>query len=328
MKRWIIWLLVISAWAYPKKIVIKLATLAPEGTELYGQLVTMGQQWAEATDGQVVLRIYPNGVVGDERDMIRKMRIGQIHAAGITTEGLSELAPDVYAFIMPMYFQDYEDVDRIRTIISPDLEKQIDKNGFKLLYWADIGWAYWFTDKEIRTPDDLRDLKIFTWAGDFKSSELWKSAGFQSVSLASTDALSGLQTGLIDAVGTTPLFALSSQWFGVANHMLYMKWGLVTAAMVVDKRKWNQIPEKYQQPLLDIAHEIGAKHQATGRFADQKAIDAMVEHGLTVVYPTEEEYTTWKKLVRSWYPELRGSFISEKMYDTLMKLDTLSLSNE
>ncbi len=288
----------------------------------------MGQQWNKATHGDVVLRIYPSGVVGDERDMIRKMRIGQIHAAGITTEGLSELAPDVYAFIMPMYFQDYDDVDRVRATISEDLEKQIEKNGFKLLYWADVGWAYWFTNKEIHTPDDLRDLKIFSWAGDYKSSELWKSAGFQSVSLASTDALSGLQTGLIDAVATPPLFALSSQWFGVANHMLNMKWGLVTAAMVVDIRKWNQIPENYQKVMLEIAHDIGAQHQAAGRFSDQEAIDAMVEHGLKVVQPTPEEYQTWKSLVRSWYPELRGRFISDHMYDILMKLDTTKISNE
>lgn len=328
MKRLIIFAFILFTWVYPKKIVIKLATLAPEGTEWYGQLVNMGQQWNKATHGDVVLRIYPSGVVGDERDMIRKMRIGQIHAAGITTEGLSELAPDVYAFIMPMYFQDYDDVDRVRATISEDLEKQIEKNGFKLLYWADVGWAYWFTNKEIHTPDNLRDLKIFSWAGDYKSSELWKSAGFQSVSLASTDALSGLQTGLIDAVATPPLFALSSQWFGVANHMLNMKWGLVTAAMVVDIRKWNQIPENYQKVMLEIAHDIGAQHQAAGRFSDQEAIDAMVEHGLKVVQPTPEEYQTWKSLVRSWYPELRGRFISDHMYDILMKLDTTKISNE
>ncbi len=328
MKRKILGLLLIMTIAYPKKIIIKLATLAPEGTEWYGQLVRMGQQWKEATNGNVILRIYPNGVVGDERDMIRKMRIGQIQAAGITTEGLSELAPDVYAFIMPMYFQSYEDVDRVRNVISPGLEKQIENNGFKLLYWADVGWAYWFTDKEIHTPDELKDLKIFTWAGDYKSSELWKKAGYQSVSLATTDALSGFQTGLIDAVGTTPLFALSSQWFGIADHMLYMKWGLVTAAMVVDIRTWNEIPEKYRSAMMKIAKDIGAEHQRTGRYEGEKAIEAMKEHGLTVMTPTQEEYQQWKTLVHSWYPQLRGLFISDEMYDTLMKLDATDSKNE
>ncbi|RMF07249.1 MAG: hypothetical protein D6762_07980 [Candidatus Neomarinimicrobiota bacterium] len=327
MKKWILaWLMV--SWVFPKKIVIKLATLAPEGTDLYGQLVDMQQQWKAASNGEVMLRIYPNGVVGDERDMIRKMRIGQIQAAGITTEGLSELAPDVYAFIMPMYFRSYEDVDRVRDVISRELEDQIEANGFKLLYWADIGWAYWFTDQEIHTPDDLRELKIFTWAGDFKSRELWKSAGFQSVSLASTDVLSGLQTGLIDAVATTPLFALSSQWFGVANHLLLMKWGLVTAALVVDLRTWNQIPEAIRPRLLDIAHTIGRRHQATGRFADQQAIDAMKQYGLTVVVPTPEEEQVWRHLVRSWYPALRGTFVSDTMYDLLMELDTVRVGDE
>ena len=87
-----------------KKIIIKMATLAPEGTEWHGMLIEMGQKWKEVTDGTVELRIYPGGVVGDERDMIRKIRIGQIHAAAVTTEGLSELNPDIYSLIIPLHF--------------------------------------------------------------------------------------------------------------------------------------------------------------------------------------------------------------------------------
>ena len=96
-----------------KKTVIKMATLAPEGTKWHGMLVEMGQKWSEATDGNVELRIYPGGVVGDERDMIRKIRIGQIHAAAVTTEGLSELNQDIYSLIIPLLFDDWDDVDWI-----------------------------------------------------------------------------------------------------------------------------------------------------------------------------------------------------------------------
>ena len=81
----------LSHEVYAKKIIIKMATLAPEGTEWHGLLVEMGQEWNKATNGQVKLRIYPGGVVGDERDMIRKIRIGQIHGAAVTTEGMTEI---------------------------------------------------------------------------------------------------------------------------------------------------------------------------------------------------------------------------------------------
>jgi len=313
-------LVVVSILPAKKVTVIKMATLAPEGTDWHGALVKMGQRWKEATNGQVILRIYPGGVVGDERDMIRKMRIGQIQAAAITTEGLSELNPDVFAFIIPLLFDDYDDVDWIRARISDDLVAGIEKNGFKLLYWADVGWAYWFTRDPIRSPEDLKKMRIFTWAGDFKTAELWKRGGFHPIPLASIDVLSGLQTGLIDAVGTNPLVALSMQWFGVANHMMDMKWGLLTAATIVDKRVWDRISPENQEIMLKIAKEVGAEHQAQNRFKDQEAIDVMKKHGLIVYHPTEEELEHWRTYVQSWYPDIRGSFVPEEMFDKVIQL--------
>ena len=303
-----------------KKIIIKMATLAPEGTEWYGMLVDMGQQWKEATNGQVILRIYPNGVVGDERDMIRKMRIGQIQAAAITTEGLSELNPDVNVFITPLLFEDYDDVDYIRSKIGNELEAGIAKNGFKLLYWADVGWAYWFATKPIRTPDDLQTMKIFTWAGDFKTAHLWNKGGFNSVSLASIDVLSGLQTGLINAMGTNPLVALSMQWFGIANHMTDIKWGLLTAGLVIDNRAWNKISPENQRAMMEVADRVGKEQQQFNRFKDQEAIEAMKKNGLIVHTLTEEEKAEWKSLIRKWYPDIRGSFIPEGIFDEVIQL--------
>lgn len=303
-----------------KKIIIKMATLAPEGTEWYGMLVDMGQQWKDATNGQVILRIYPNGVVGDERDMIRKMRIGQIQAAAITTEGLSELNPDVNVFITPLLFDDYDDVDYIRSKIGGELEAGILKNGFKLLYWADVGWAYWFATKPIRTPDDLRTMKIFTWAGDFKTAHLWTKGGFNSVPLASIDVLSGLQTGLINAMGTNPLVALSMQWFGIANHMTDIKWGLLTAGLVIDNRTWNKISPENQRAMMEVADRVGKEQQQFNRFKDLEAIEAMKKNGLIVHALTEEEKAAWKRLIRKWYPDIRGSFIPEGIFDEVIQL--------
>ncbi|MCJ7800813.1 MAG: TRAP transporter substrate-binding protein DctP, partial [Candidatus Marinimicrobia bacterium] len=152
-----------------KKTIIKMATLAPEGTKWHGMLVEMGQKWSEATDSNVELRIYPGGVVGDERDMIRKIRIGQIHAAAVTTEGLSELNPDIYSLVIPMLFDDWDDVDWIRERIEDDLISGIEKNGFKLLTWTDVGWVKWFTKEPMKFPEDLKGMKIFNWAGEYQT---------------------------------------------------------------------------------------------------------------------------------------------------------------
>ncbi|MEE8335256.1 MAG: TRAP transporter substrate-binding protein DctP [Candidatus Neomarinimicrobiota bacterium] len=302
------------------KIIIKMATLAPESSEWYGQLVKMGQEWKKATAGQVTLRIYPSGVVGDERDMIRKMRIGQIHAAAITSEGLSEINNDFTAFFMPMLYESWDDVDYIRERIAPDLENGLEENGFKLLYMADVGWVYWFTKEKITVPDELKKMKIFTWAGDYKTAELWKKVGFNPVPLASIDILSGLQTGLINALPGPPLYALGQQWFGITNHMLKMRWGLISAGIVIDMRTWNKIKPDHQHAILKITKAASQKIQAVNRDQEDNAIAVMQEYGLIVHEQSKADYDYWLKLTKSWYPNLRGSVVSEYIFDKVVKI--------
>ena len=313
-------ILLLATQLMGKKTIIKMATLAPEGTRWHGLLVDMGQKWSEATDGTVELRIYPGGVVGDERDMIRKIRIGQIHAAAVTTEGLSELNQDIYALIIPLLFDDWDDVDWIRERLEDDLISGIEKNGFKLLTWTDVGWVKWFTKKPMRLPEDLKGMKIFNWAGEFKTLQLWKNGGFHAVQLASIDILSGLQTGLINAIGTNPMVALASQWFGIANHMLDMRWGLLTGGIVIDNRIWNKIDPVYQEKMLEAIVELDREQRATGRYMDGESIEVMKQYGLTVHEQSDADLQYWKKYVEEWYPDIRGSYVPADIFDKVVAL--------
>ena len=320
MKRILITFLILSSLVFGRKIVVKMATLAPEGTDWHGMLIEMGQEWKKVTKGKVELRLYPSGVLGDERDMVRKMRIGQIHAAGISTEGLTEIVPDFSAFYVPLAFQDVDDINRVLEDMLPDLERKLEEKGFKLLYLADLGWAYWFSTTKVTTPQDLKTKKLFTWAGDFKWAEIYKKAGYNPVPLASTDILSGLQTGLIDALSTMPLYALAQQSFGIANHMLDLKWGALMAGIIVDQKTWNRIPEKYHADMIAVAHAIREKHLETNRRAELQAIEAMKQYGLTIHEPTEKEIMQWKTEVKRMESHLRGKVISAEIYDRVLEL--------
>jgi len=305
-------------WA--KKIVIKMATLAPEGTEWHGLLVELGQQWKVVTDGDVRLRIYPGGVVGDERDMIRKMRIGQIHGAAISNEGMTEINPYFTTFYMPMMYQSYDEVDFVRDRLSNELLNKTEENGFKILTMVDVGWAYWFSTEPIYTPDDLKNNKIFIWAGDYKSAQLYEKHGYQPVPLAMTDVLSGLQTGLITSLGFNPLYALAQQLFGIADNMLDMKWGNLTAAIIIDLKTWNKIKPEYQESMLSVAKSIGDGFQQKNRYDSDKSVEVMKKYGLKVNTPTPEQVKIWDELIKSMGPDIRGSLIEENAFDRLMEI--------
>ena len=305
-------------WA--KKIDIKMATLAPEGTEWHGLLVELGQQWKVVTDGDVRLRIYPGGVVGDERDMIRKMRIGQIHGAAISNEGMTEINPYFTTFYMPMMYQSYDEVDFVRDRLSNELLNKTEENGFKILTMVDVGWAYWFSTEPIYTPDDLKNNKIFIWAGDYKSAQLYEKHGYQPVPLAMTDVLSGLQTGLITSIGFNPLYALAQQLFGIADNMLDMKWGNLTAAIIIDLKTWNKIKPEYQESMLSVAKSIGDGFQQKNRYDSDKSVEVMKKYGLKVNTPTPEQVKIWDELINSMGPDIRGSLIEENAFDRLMEI--------
>tara|TARA_B100001173_G_scaffold84847_1_gene72613 strand:- start:15 stop:1016 length:1002 start_codon:yes stop_codon:yes gene_type:complete len=305
-------------WA--KKIVIKMATLAPEGTEWHGLLVELGQQWKVVTDGDVRLRIYPGGVVGDERDMIRKMRIGQIHGAAISNEGMTEINPYFTTFYMPMMYQSYDEVDFVRDRLSNELLNKTEENGFKILTMVDVGWAYWFSTEPIYTPDDLKNNKIFIWAGDYKSAQLYEKHGYQPVPLAMTDVLSGLQTGLITSLGFNPLYALAQQLFGIADNMLDMKWGNLTAAIIIDLKTWNKIKPEHQESMLSVAKSIGDGFQQKNRYDSDKSVEVMKKYGLKVNTPTPEQVKIWDELIKSMGPDIRGSLIEENAFDRLMEI--------
>lgn len=305
-------------WA--KKIVVKMATLAPEGTEWHGLLVELGQQWKVVTDGDVRLRIYPGGVVGDERDMIRKMRIGQIHGAAISNEGMTEINPYFTTFYMPMMYQSYDEVDFVRDRLSNELLNKTEENGFKILTMVDVGWAYWFSTEPIYTPDDLKNNKIFIWAGDYKSAQLYEKHGYQPVPLAMTDVLSGLQTGLITSLGFNPLYALAQQLFGIADNMLDMKWGNLTAAIIIDLKTWNKIKPEYQESMLSVAKSIGDGFQQKNRYDSDKSVEVMKKYGLKVNTPTPEQVKIWDELINSMGPDIRGSLIEENAFDRLMEI--------
>ena len=305
-------------WA--KKIIVKMATLAPEGTEWHGLLVELGQQWKEVTNGEVQLRIYPGGVVGDERDMIRKMRIGQIHGAAISNEGMTEINPYFTTFYMPMMYQSYDEVDFVRERLSDELLNITEDNGFKILTMVDVGWAYWFSTEPIYTPDDLKNNKIFIWAGDYKSVQLYEKHGYQPVPLAMTDVLSGLQTGLITSLGFNPLYALAQQLFGIADNMLEMKWGNLTAAIIIDLKTWNKIKPEYQQSMLTVAKKIGNGFQEKNRYESDKSVEVMKKYGLKVNKPSPEQVQIWNELINSMSADIRGSLIEENAYDRLMEI--------
>jgi TRAP-type C4-dicarboxylate transport system substrate-binding protein len=301
--------------------VIKMGTLAPDGSPWHQTLQLMGQRWHKSSGGLVKLVIYPGGVLGDEPDMVNKMRIGQIQAAGLSGAGLSGIEPGVMALQIPMMFDSYEELDYVRERVTPRLEELIAAHGYIVLNWGDVGWVHFFTTKPAVRLSDMRKMKLFTWAGgDNETLELWRANGFRVVPLAATDILTGLQTGLIDAVPTTPLYALLNQSFGIARNMNDVKWAPLIGATVITRRAWEGLPAAQRNDMLAAAREAGGALRDGIRKMGEDAVATMQKRRLQVVHADATIVAEWRKEAESVYPKLRGSRVPADLFDEVRRL--------
>jgi TRAP-type C4-dicarboxylate transport system substrate-binding protein len=298
---------------------LKVGTLVPEGSSWHVILKEMGEKWKQAPGGGAQLRLYAGGVLGDEPAMVQKMRVGGIQGGVFTAVGLAQIDPSIYCLTVPLMYRSYEELDYVREQMRPGLAERFRQKGFELLNWVDGGWITFFSKEPVLTPGDLKQRKFFVWAGDNKSADLWKSAGYSPVPLAATDILPGLQTGLINTFNATPISALSFQWFALAPHMTEMKWAPLVGGIVLTKKGWDQVPEASRAAIRQAAAEAELRMKTDVRSADEKAVGVMKEKGLTVHPVTPEQLAEWQKAFEGAYPQIIEKVVPEDVFKEAMK---------
>jgi TRAP-type C4-dicarboxylate transport system substrate-binding protein len=300
---------------------VKLGTLLPRGTAIHIILQKMAEKWRQAPEGGVALTIYTDGTMGSEADMVRRMRVGQLQAATLTAAGLAEIDSSVGALQkMPLAYRTLDEAEHVRARLQPMLEKKLLEKGFVVLQWGDAGWVRFFSREPALRPDDFKRMKIFVGADDPAQVDLTRAAGYQAVPLEWSDALTSLQTGMIDALPTIPMHALAGQFYGVARHMLEVDWAPIVGATVMTRRAWDALPPATQQAILQAAREAGEEMTRRSRAESLEAVEAMRRRGLSVHALTPELEAEWRRFAETLYPKIRGSIVPADIFDEVQRL--------
>lgn len=305
--------------ALADEIVIKLATSAPAGSPWHLQLKEVANQWSTASGGHVQLKIFPGGTLGNEGDMVRKMRIGQIQAAALSTVGLHDIAPEPQALDLPLLVKNNEERDYLLTKMAPKLEEAMAKKGYVVLAWSDIGFTHFFSTQPRPTLAAMREGHLFVWDGDPASREAWSAGKFDKLKvLSATDIVPSLQTGIIDTVVYTKTLAFSLHMFQKAKYMMDLPYSTLTGATVIDKKVWDRIPAELQPKLKQIFNELGKQSTDTARKLENDALAEMKKHGLQIVHVTDEP--EWYKLLDSIRNVIRGKVVPESTFDEVFRI--------
>ena len=296
-----------------RPVLIKLASPLPAGSVGHRIMKRLENDWKKISGGRVKLRIYPGQTAGDDPVVVRKMRLGTLHAALLA--GVGNVVPEVYALQIPMLYRTFEEADYVREKMTPRLDAAFEAQGFVVLNWTDGGWVRFFTKQPVKTPDDLKRLKLFAWAGDTDVIETYKAAGMNPIPLPSTEVSTALQTGLVTAMPAPTNIAVALQWFRHANHMTNIRWTLLIGATVVTKKRWQLVPAELRPELIEAARAAGERLRDETRKSSPKDIAAMQKRGLEVVEVDAATQAKWEKLVEDAYPRIRGSVIPADAFD-------------
>ncbi len=300
--------------------VIRIATVAPKGSSFHASLQAMGQRWKSAPGGGVALDIYAQSQ-GGEPAIVRRMRVNQLQGAMLTAAGMGQIDKSVTALqMMPMMFRSWEEVDHVREKLRPKLERIFLEKGFVVLFWGDAGWVRWFSKVPIRTPSDLKPLKVFTSSGDPEAVEILKEY-YQPVVLEPDKIFSSLSTDMINAIPIPAFIGNAMQVGTQTGYMLDLKWVPVVGAMVLTSTAWNKLSADTRAALIADGEKTGSEIRTNSRSEDNAAILVMQDkQKLKVQAVTPEIEADWVKVIARTHPKIRGSVVPAAIFDEVVTL--------
>jgi TRAP-type C4-dicarboxylate transport system substrate-binding protein len=275
---------------------IKIATLSPEGTFWMKQMRVGAKEIKKRTQGRVKFKFYPGGVMGNDENVLRKIRIGQLHGGAVTLGAVSQSTPEVTLYGLPYLFSSLDDAAEIRKTTDPMLSEEIEKNGFVNFGFAQGGFTYLMSREPIRSLEDLRQRKSWIPEKSEVGLSVYRYVGVAPISLPLSDVLTGLQTGLIDTITTSPIGALALQWHTHIGYVTDQPLNYLAAMMIIDEKVFKKLSETDQAIVRDVMGKAYKKIDQQNKVDNIAAREALINQGVKFIKLSEKEKIEWEKI--------------------------------
>ena len=301
-------------------LTLKVGVLAPEGTSWANNLVEMAKEVEAATGGKVTMRFYFGGVQGDESDVLRKIRIGQLHGGIFTGKTLGEIHGDIRVLELPFtFYKDREKALRVMTKLSSFFEGKLEGKGFVSLGIVEIGQVYFVSKEKVESLENLKGQKIWSWQGDTLVDAILSEMQLLSVPLALPDVLSSLSTGIINAAYAPPLGILALQWNTKIRYLIDFPLAYSVGAFLVDKETWEKIGSKNRGIIDGIGKKFTALINETNARDNGEALNVMKSMGVEFLDFPESDIEKGRRLREKVVEKLKGHYFSQEAYERLAR---------
>ena len=293
-------------------VTLRIASLAPAGSSWMKVLNAWKATLETETQGRLKLRFYPGGSQGDERDFVRKMRVGQLDGGVVTMSGMSLLVRPMVILVLPNFLDTYEELDRVRLKMSKEFEKMFEDEGFMMVAWGDAGKTRLFSKKKIERPSDIKSMRPWLWKDDLIFIEFYDVIGASAVRLGVPEVYPGLQTNMIDVVTSSALTAVALQWYTRVKYMTGHNSSIIAGGMVMRKEKIDGLPPDLKEAFLRTSERVETLLNQSIRRDDQKAYDVVIKKGI-VATDTSKYKAEWDAAAKQVRDRMTGRAFSKSL---------------
>ena len=314
-------LLVSSLLAAPgaQAVTLKVATIAPDGTEWMKKMRAGAKEVKARTQGRVKFKFYPGGVMGSDKTVRHKIRIGQLQGGAITGGVLYDVYPDSQIYSLPMLFRDYKEMDYVRSRMDRRVKRGLEKGGFVTFGFSEGGFAYIMSKKPIKTIEDFRRSKVWVPEGDLITHAVFKNVGVTPIPLPIADVYTGLQTGLIDTIGASPIGAIVLQWHTQVKYVTDTPLMYLYGVLAIERRAFNRIKPADRKIVREVMGQVFAELNKQNRIDNENAKVALVQQGLKFIPMDKDEFRHLKAKVAETRLQLgKKGMYTDSMYKRLI----------
>lgn len=300
---------------------IKIATVSPDGSSWMRAMRSASKEIEKQTDGRIKFKFYPGGVMGSDKAVMRKIRVGQLQGGAFPGGALMKVAPDSQIYNLPLKFHSFDEIDYVRQRLDQHIIDDFEKGGFISFGLAEGGMAYMMTNNPVRSVADLREQKVWVPNDDPASLNAVETFGITPIPLGIADVLASLQTGLVNTVSTSPIGAIALQWHTQVKYMTDLPLLYFYATLAIDKKVFNKLSAEDQKIVRDIMTATFKEIDKQNRKDNEAAFAALKKQGIEVITPSEEQLQEWRSLARkAEQTYLTKGHISKQIADQLEQL--------
>jgi len=315
----IILLFILTLFSYSSfSQTIKLATIVPKGTSWAKTLQKMANEIKEKTDDKVKFKIYYGGVQGDEPDVLRKTRIGQLHGGIFTGKTLGDVFSDVRAIELP--FNYYQDEAKALAAIAKNekyFSENIKKNGFVNLGFYGIGKVYVVSTKKVENINQMKGIKMWAWEGDRIIEAMMNSLGLVSIPLALPDVLTSLSTNMIESAYAPPLGILALQWQSKVKYLINFPTAYTIGSLLITNEKWDKIKPAHQKIVEEISLKYIDEANKLAVVDNQNAMEELKKLGIEFVEFSKEDLANAEQIRKDVISKLEGKVLSKYIIQSI-----------